>query len=97
MKKLLFSAKIDRSENLIWLGGSSGYATKTEVYQLYNHNDAVKTIVDIFSKTVNPKQYKQHKHEMDTRYGVSPHICKVAKYKGQYFEIGKCKITIEKA
>lgn len=82
-----------RGGDCIWIGGSSGFATKTEIYQMYNSNEAVKTIVDIFLKTGVPRQ---HKHEMDTRYGVSPHICKVANYKGKYCEIGKCVISIEK-
>lgn len=75
----------------IWIGGSSGFATKTEIYQMYDHRDAVRVIVDIFDKTCVPRQ---HKHNMDSRYGVSPHICKTALYKNVLHEMGKCHISI---
>lgn len=82
-----------KNGDYIWLGGSSGFATKTEIYHMYSQKDAIRIIVDIFDKTGVPRQ---HKHNMDNRYGVSPHICKTAFYKNSLCEIGKCHINIKK-
>lgn len=88
-----FKAVKPLNGDYIWIGGSCGFATKTEIYQMYDHRDAVRIIMDIFDKTCVPIQ---HKHNMDIRYGVSPHICKTALYKNSLCEMGKCHISIKK-
>ena len=88
-----FKTVQSKNGDYIWLGGSSGFATKTEIYHMYSPKDAIRIIVDIFDKTGVPRQ---HKHNMDSRYGVSPHICKTAFYKNSLCEIGKCHINIKK-
>ena len=43
--------------------------------------------VDIFRVTGVPQN---HKHREDRKKGVSPHVCKVAYYKGKRYQMGLC-------
>lgn len=78
--------------NYVWLGGGCGFATKTAVYPMFGARDGVDVIVDIFRKTCVPDN---HKHIRDKTLKVSPHICKVAYYKGIRYQMGKCEISIK--
>lgn len=85
----------NKEKDIIYLGGSVGFASKTIIYGLFPEREAVKAISMIFDKTLPYKMKQQHHHERDLRLGVSPHIKKCTEYAGKEYEFGKCKIWIE--
>lgn len=80
------------AENSVILGGGSGFVSKTVLYALYEKKDAVNVTKNVFDKTGVPKI---HKHDKDTLYGVSPHILKCTKYRGETIQMGVCEITLQ--
>ncbi|MBQ9030235.1 MAG: type III-A CRISPR-associated RAMP protein Csm5 [Parasporobacterium sp.] len=74
----------------VWLGGGTGFFTKTVMYSLFKEN-AVSAVQNMFEKTVNQKS---HGHRFDYKSGVSPHILKMTKYKGEFYHFGECGIQI---
>jgi CRISPR-associated protein Csm5 len=84
---------LDWSEKIpVILGGGSGYVSKTLIYPLVKDRErAVK-----LSGTILSKQFSGHAHERDlTRFKVSPHMFKATKFNNQYYEMGKCTISIK--
>lgn len=75
----------------VYLGGGAGFVSKTEVYPLFGEIEGVKAASNVLKKF-----YIGHKHDLDIRRGVSPHICKMTYYDGQLYEMGKCKLTVPK-
>ena len=79
-------------EGMFYLGGGSGFVSKTVVYQLLGKN-SVKKVSEIIDATLSDKSKKQHKHWKDAReYGVSPHMIKKTVYGGKKYSFGLCKI-----
>ncbi|MBR1852840.1 MAG: type III-A CRISPR-associated RAMP protein Csm5 [Lachnospiraceae bacterium] len=82
--------KIQKSEqDTVWLGGGAGYVSKTINYPLYRES-GVRMAQMIFENTVSPK----HKHRLDARLGVSPHILKLTIYEGKRYQFGECKLQL---
>lgn len=76
--------------NYLYLGGGSGFASKTVVNSLYTDDkDRIRLTQKIFEKTKVPRN---HKHYKDNEYGVSPHILKCTRYQGQTLQMGLCKL-----
>ncbi len=74
------------------LGGGAGFVSKTLIYNLYNeHEDAVAKVSDIMRKY--PLAHGHSKNV--SQYKVAPHILKTTKYKGQYYQMGRCELIIE--
>jgi hypothetical protein len=65
--------------------------SKTVVNALYNDDKdkRIRLSQNIFEKTKVPRN---HKHYKDKEYGVSPHILKCTRYKGQTLQMGLCKL-----
>ena len=78
-------------DNFVWLGGGTGFVTKTEIYPLFGKKDGIDTTVEIFRATEVPEN---HKHYRDRKWGVSPHICKVTYYGKKRYQMGICELTI---
>ena len=76
----------------VYVGGGTGFCSKTLVYPLMGRNAGVRTTVEIFNKTGVPFH---HKHKNDTAAGVSPHIVKCTWYQGKTIQMGLCDISIE--
>lgn len=85
---------VNEEQNILYLGGGAGFATKTIFYGLFPEREAVRLISEVFDKTLFGKTKKDHHHERDLRLGVSPHIKKCTEYAGREYEFGKCKINI---
>ena len=89
-----------KGEHILYLGGGSGYATKTTVYPMYDGDEeidrAVKTVQKIMVDTTSTKrQYDPHDHRFDfENYEVSPHTLKVAVIGGERYEMGLCRVDI---
>ena len=97
-KYQLYLCKFGETENeqdIIYLGGSAGFVTKTIIYQIFPKKEAVNIISNIFDKTLSKKARAEHKHHRDIELGVSPHVKKCTYYAGKLLEFGKCKIYIE--
>ena len=82
--------------NTVWLGGGTGFFTKTVTYPLLGENQGVKTTVDILSQTLSRKTFEDHKHSDDYRLGISPHILKCTQYKGKKYQVGECRLIVAK-
>lgn len=80
--------------NTVWIGGGSGFFTKTILYPLLGQEKGIEAAVEIFQKTLPAKISQQHKHYRDKRIGVSPHIRKVTKFQGKLYQIGECILEI---
>ena len=76
----------------VYVGGGAGFLSKTVLYPLLGKKAGVETAVEIFDKTRVPRE---HKHREDKRLGVSPHILKCTRYKGQTLQMGLCDVMIE--
>ena len=63
-----------------FVGGGSGFVSKTVIYPLFGEKEGIETVKNIFDRTNVPKT---HQHYKDTRMGVSPHILKCTRYQGK--------------
>lgn len=77
---------------VLYLGGGSGFVTKTAVYSVFDDtNRAVKVTGRILNNTVP----KTGKHLDDQRkYGVSPHMRKCTRYRKKLYDFGLCRLTM---
>lgn len=89
-----FSLRGIQSGGTVYLGGGCGYATKTLAYPLLGKN-GVETVSRIIDATLPFKTRSQHKHSLDKRKGVSPHMLKCTQYRSQIYEMGACSIAIK--
>lgn len=91
----LFVEKFNKIEQYpnptVWLGGGSGYLSKTITYAMYEE-EGVKIVKNIFDNTGVPEK---HKHYLDLRLKVSPHILKITKYEGKQYQFGQCTFNLE--
>ena len=82
----------DRGEtNTVFLGGGSGFVSKTIIYSLFGEKEGIEIVKNIFDRT---GVSKDHKHYKDTRMGVSPHILKCTRYQGKEYMMGQCEVNI---
>lgn len=86
-----FRGQDRKSDQTVFLGGGSGFVSKTVLYSLYEAREAVSITQDVFLKTGVPKT---HKHYQDVRLGVSPHILKCTRYQGKEYMMGQCELNI---
>lgn len=76
----------------LYLGGGSGFVSKTVMYAMFPGKEGIKTVQKIFDKTGVPLN---HKHGKDHQYGVSPHILKCTYCQGKTYQMGMCHCKIE--
>lgn len=91
-----FLKKFINSDSLmsdtVFLGGGSGFVTKTVMYALFPGKEGVKILQEIFRKTGVPEN---HNHKKDLQYGVAPHILKCTYWQGKTYQMGMCHCKIE--
>ena len=78
------------NKTTFYLGGGAGYLSKTVTYGIMRGSDAVKTTSEIIDQTLPPRVRNEHKHHLDLRKGVSPHVMKCTLYKGSLCQLGAC-------
>lgn len=78
----------------LYLGGGSGYVSKTVSYPLLGEN-SVRRVSEIIDAAIAPKVRAQHKHYKDAVLGVSPHMLKCTQYDGKLYEMGACTMSIQ--
>lgn len=82
---------VAQTDNTVFLGGGSGFVSKTVIYSLLGEKEGIQAVQDIFGKINVPKE---HKHFKDVRLGVSPHIIKCTKYQEKEYMMGQCELKI---
>lgn len=90
-----FYSKFDRGtqeKNIIWLGGGSGFLSKTVLYPLFKEK-AVKMTDKVFKENLG-KKYWEHKHQKDLSRGIAPHVCKCTRYEGRLYDMGMARLTV---
>lgn len=81
-------------QNTVWLGGGSGFFTKTVLYPLLGKQNGVIVASNVFKNTLSDKINRQHKHDRDKSLGVSPHILKCTQFNGKKYQVGMCRILV---
>ena len=100
MQKKYFLSKfsdIDNvSKNLIYIGGGSGFVSKTILHSVFkNERECAEVISRIIEKNKYKNAKNKCKNENDYReYGVSPHMRKCTLYKNNYYDFGLCELTM---
>ena len=79
-----------KAKGTVWLGGGTGFLSKTVLYPLYGPQ-AVKLTDQVFRVSLG-KKYDEHKHAKDPANGVAPHVCKCTRYRGVLYDMGMGKI-----
>jgi CRISPR-associated protein Csm5 len=89
-------APADTSKASLYLGGGTGYVSKTIVYPMFGYQEGLKRVsssmhdmYDMYDKFAN------HHHDEDEMAGVSPHMLKMTKYRGATVEMGLCEVHIK--
>lgn len=78
--------------NSVFIGGGSGFLSKTFIYPMLGKEEGIKATQEIFYKT-NVDQ--KHGHNKDVQYGVSPHILKETVIDGEHYQFGLCMLSLE--
>ena len=73
-----------------YLGGGAGYLSKTVTYGVMQGDEAVRMTAEIIDQTLPEKVREKHKHYLDARKGVSPHLLKCTLYQGRLCQMGAC-------
>lgn len=76
-------------DRIIYLGGGTGFLTKTINRSLYGDETLQKV-----SKYLR-KRFPRHRHEKDIALGLSPRAKKCTMYKNEIVEMGICRIGID--
>lgn len=76
-------------EEIIYLGGGTGFLTKTVNHAIYG-NEALKNIAYYLDG-----RFKRHNHKKDIALGVSPRAMKCTIVNHKTIEMGICRIRIE--
>lgn len=84
-----FAVRSQLTDNTVFLGGGSGFVSKTVLYPLLGYQDGLTAASKILSNITPSK----HKHYTDSRKGVSPHVLKCTKYNGRLLEMGACELS----
>ncbi|MBQ9065059.1 MAG: type III-A CRISPR-associated RAMP protein Csm5 [Blautia sp.] len=77
----------------VWIGGGTGFATKTVIYPLLGYAPGVMTAMEVFDKTLSQKARSEHRHDRDKSIGISPHMLKCTEYKGKQCQMGMCQMS----
>lgn len=82
-----FSAEKQYAGNILYLGGGTGFPTKTVLNQILRREpDRVKLTAETLNKLF------PNKHGEDVRKGVSPRTVKLTKIDGELLQMGPCRI-----
>lgn len=94
MNKFRDAPKVRGNSTTFFLGGGSGYVSKTGTYAaLDDDRDAVRIVGSILNKTLPKSVQKKHGHLKDVTKGVSPHLLKCTSYNGKMYQMGACSLT----
>ena len=84
--------KAKAGEHYTVIGGGAGYVSKTFTHQLMTDEDDMD--LETVSQILHAQFYK-HRHNNDVRNGVSPHMRKMTRLGGRYYDFGICRVDIK--
>ena len=76
-----------------FLGGGTGYVSKTITYGILDGAKAVETVAKVINETLPPRVQREHGHHNDVKKNVSPHMLKCTRYNGKLLQMGACCVT----
>lgn len=85
-----FGIVASRSPNTIWLGGNTGFHTKTITYNLLGQKEGLYKVSEIMEFMFKGK------HSSDINMDVSPHCLNATKYNNQLCHMGECTFAFAK-
>ena len=78
---------------IMYLGGGTGFVSKTIMYSVFDGREAVTQTMKVFEETIG-KHYRDHKHYKDDKeYKISPHMVKITELNKENLEFGMCKLS----
>ena len=83
---------IKDEKNAFYLGGGSGYVSKTVTHSLFNEENATKVVSKILNEVFTQKS-KPSANKDDEVLGVSPHTLKCTYYLENLCQMGLCRIV----
>lgn len=87
-----FTAVESIDDGSVFLGGGSGYASKTVVYPLFDGEDCEEIVRVVQNIMINTTKNGIQEHGKDLEYGVSPHAVKCTYYHDQLLQMGLCQL-----
>ncbi len=76
-----------------YLGGGTGYVSKTVTYGILNRADDVRIVSKIIDGTLSDKGQREHGNHRDAERRVSPHMIKCTRYNNQLMQMGACCVV----
>lgn len=76
-----------------YLGGGTGYPSKTVTYGLAHGRDGQRLAAHIINQPLPDSIRRKHGHDRDVERGASPHMLKCTLYQNQKYLMGECCIT----
>lgn len=76
-------------DNCIFLGGGTGFYSKTLVYPYLGEKAGLNYAVDLMNN-----KFRNHKHLKDKELGVSPRTMKFGLYNGFLYPMGLCEVEL---
>ena len=82
--------ELNKYVNTIWLGGNTGYPTKTIAYNLFGKDTGVGQVCKILGNS-----FQNNKN--DNSCAVSPHCLNATNYNGKLYNMGECTLAFAKS
>ncbi len=83
------------SSGIFWLGGNTGFSSKTILQALFDEKEAINKTDAVFKHTLGQKIYKMHGHNRDVQIGIAPHSCRCCSYFGKLYDVGRCRVEFK--
>ncbi|MDO5719084.1 MAG: hypothetical protein Q4P34_08875 [Tissierellia bacterium] len=80
----------ERDGEFIYIGGGSGFTSKTNIYQLLDEDMGLKVVSNILDD-----KFQRKGHLNDINLGVAPRTLKNTIFEGNKYEMGLCKIEFK--
>lgn len=81
----------EREGAFIYLGGGTGFVSKTSTYSVLGDNEES---IDIVGKILSQRTDSRHM-KWTKMNNIAPQALKLTKYKNEYYEMGLCKISFK--
>lgn len=76
-------------DNSLIMGGGSGFFAKSLVYPYLGYEKGLQVTAEMMQRS-----FRRHHHDRDEALGISPHTMEYTKYKGEYYPMGLCEVSI---
>lgn len=93
IRKFTNAPKVPGNDTTLFLGGGSGYPSKTVTYGLTQGEDAHRIVSRVINATLPERAREEHGHDKDVEFGVSPHMLKCTRYHDRLYQMGACCIV----